>query len=68
MTEGGRDGWREAPNLLSVSLAKASLFYEVGDGEDSRGSIKPSPLTEHRSQRQTCTISKKTRSPRFGFH
>lgn len=66
-TEGGREGWKEAPNLLDVSLAKASLFYEVGDGEDSRGSIKRSPLTEHRSQQQTCTTSEKTRSPRFGF-
>lgn len=58
-------GWREAPNLLDVSLAEASLFYEVGDGEDSRGSIRRAPLTEQRSQ--TCTISGKTRSLRFGF-
>lgn len=32
--------------------AEASLFYEVGGGEASRGSINRSPLTERRSQLQ----------------
>lgn len=35
--EGGMDRGREAPNLLDVSLAKACLFYELGDAEDSGG-------------------------------
>lgn len=37
------DGWSGAPNLLDVSLAKASLFSKVGDGEDSRGPFKVHP-------------------------
>lgn len=34
---GREEGWREAPNLLDVTFAKASLFYEVGDGGGQQG-------------------------------
>lgn len=58
------DGGREAPNLLDVSLAKACLFYELGDADDSGESIKRSPPTEHRSPQLTCSISEKHHASR----